>query len=45
MFHKFPGFFFENNSENGIPVLIFYLRKAYDVSGSFLWKKGNKTFY
>jgi len=45
MLHKFYGFFFGNNGENGMPVFISYLKKVYDVSDSFLWKKGNKTFY
>lgn len=28
------------NGENGIPIYISYRGKVYDVSDSFLWKKG-----
>jgi predicted heme/steroid binding protein len=31
----------ENNGKNGVPALIAYKGKVFDVSRSFLWQKGN----
>jgi len=31
----------KNNGKNGVPVFIGCNGKIFDVSGSFLWKKGN----
>jgi predicted heme/steroid binding protein len=31
----------ENNGKNGVPALIAYKGKVFDVSKSFLWQKGN----
>lgn len=28
------------NGKNGMPIFVAYQGKVYDVSGSFLWKKG-----